>query len=188
MDYKNLFSKIVSVLVLMTLLAGCGSSVHGGVINPPSPAADISMADQNGTLFQLGAQTGKVVMVFFGFTNCVEECPLTMAHIKLAVDALGADAGNVKVVMVSTDPLRDTPEAMKKFLAKFNPAFIGITGIDIDLQEIWKAYGVVVENGGETHSSFTYVIDKKGTLRETFSPDTQPEDITADLKVYLAEK
>ena len=188
MNYKKLFLKFISVF-LVVFVAGCASAkLRGGLISPPWAAADISMLDHNGNMFQLNSMRGKVVLVFFGFTNCVAECPLTMAHLKLAVEALGANAKEVQVVMVSTDPVRDTPQAMKEFIEKFNPAFIGIPGSTADLQKIWSAYGVLVEDGGETHSSFTYVIDKTGNIRETFSPDTTPEDITADLKVLLAEK
>ena len=71
---------------------------------------------------------GKVVLLFFGFTNCVDECPLTMAHIKLALEMLGDGAQDVQVVLVSTDPVRDTPQVLQDFLGKFNPAFLGITG------------------------------------------------------------
>jgi protein SCO1/2 len=174
---------------LAVFIVGCGSAkLHGGVITPPWAAADINMPDQNGNLFQLSAARGKVVLVFFGFTNCVEECPLTMAHLKLAVEALDKNAKDVQVVMISTDPVRDTPQAMQDFVEKFNPAFIGITGTQTDLKKIWDGYSVLVEDGGETHSNFTYVIDKTGNIRETVSPDTAPEDIAADLKALLAEK
>jgi len=189
MRNKNLLFKIICVFLLLGFMTSCGSaSLHGGVISPPFAAPDISLLDQNGNMYQLSNSRGKVVLVFFGFTNCVEECPLTMAHLKLAIDALGADGKDVQVVMVSTDPVRDTPQAMKDFVEKFNPAFIGIPGSEADLQSIWKAYGVLVENGGETHSSFTYVVDKTGNIRETFLPDVTPEDIAVDLQILLAEK
>jgi protein SCO1/2 len=89
--------------------------------------------------------------------------------------------------MVSTDPVRDTPEALGNFLGAFNPAFIGIPGTPEELAKIYKDYGVVVLEGGETHSSYTYVVDQKGNLRLTFSPDTQPDDISADLKILLTQ-
>jgi protein SCO1/2 len=127
-------------------------------------------------------------LIFFGFTNCVDECPLTMAHLKQALELLGDNSQNVQVVMVSTDPVRDTPEAMKEFLGKFSPAFVGIPGAQAELAKIWSEYGVEVQDGGETHSSFTYVIDKSGRLRLTLDPDTVPEDITTDLQILLAEK
>jgi protein SCO1 len=128
-----------------------------------------------------------VILLYFGFVNCPDECPLTMAHIKQALDALGSQAQKVEVVMVSTDPMRDTPQALGNFLGAFNPAFIGIPGSPEELTGIYKNYGVQVLDGGETHSSYTYVIDQKGKLRLTFVPDTQPEDIVADLKILLSQ-
>ena len=145
------------------------------------------MTDQNGNSFYLSEMRGRVVLVFFGFTNCVDECPLTMAHFKLALGMLGDGAKDVQVVMVSTDPVRDTPQALKGFLGKFDPSFLGIPGTVDQLTKIWNAYGVVVLDGGETHSSFTYVVDKAGNLKLTFDPESTPEDIASDLKILLAE-
>ena len=110
-----------------------------------------------------------------------------MAHIKQALGTLGSDAQDVRVVMVSTDPVRDTPQAMSDFLSNFDPSFIGIPGNPDDLAKVYQDYGVVVLDGGETHSSYTYVIDRDGNLRLTFVPDSGPEDIASDLETLLAE-
>jgi protein SCO1/2 len=90
--------------------------------------------------------------------------------------------------MVSTDPATDTPVSMKEFMGRFNPKFLGLLGTPDELAKSWKDYGVTVLDGGETHSSFTYVVDKKGELRETFVPDATPDNVASDLKVLLAEK
>jgi protein SCO1/2 len=110
-----------------------------------------------------------------------------MAHLKLALEALGSDAGQVQVVMVSTDPVRDTPQALHDFMNKFNPAFLGIPGTVDDLSPVWNEYGVTVLDGGETHSSFTYVVDKQGQLRLHFDPEMAPDNIASDLKALLSE-
>jgi protein SCO1/2 len=127
-------------------------------------------------------------MVFFGFTNCVDECPLTMAHLTQARQMLGDSAGKVHVILVSTDPVRDTPEVMREYLNKFDPAYVGITGNTEELSKIWNAYGITVLDGGETHSSLTYVIDRDGNLRLHFDPESAPEDIAADLKTLLSSQ
>ena len=72
------------------------------------------MTDHNGQVFKLSAARGKVVLVAFGFTNCPDECPLTLAHIKQALETLGDQARNIEVVLVTTDPVRDTPQALGK--------------------------------------------------------------------------
>src|SRR5512140_1897668 len=92
--------------------------LHGAVIDPPLAAADIHLRDSNGQDFTLSSMRGKVVLLYFGYTNCPDECPLTMAHLKLAVDQAGADGQNVRVAMITTDPKRDNPQALKAFLGK----------------------------------------------------------------------
>ena len=162
--------------------------LHGAVINPALPAAEIQLQDSNGRVFSLRGLQGKVVLLYFGYTNCPDECPLTMAHLKLATDRLGAQAQDVRVIMITTDPKRDTAQVLKDWLDKFNPGFIGLLGTPDQLAKVWKDYGVTVEDSGETHSYFIYVIDRAGNFRETFLPDSQPGDIASDLQMLLAEK
>lgn len=181
---------LLGALVLVTgvLYFTKHPSLHGAVIDPPAPTAEIDLTDQNGQSFASSSLRGKVVLLYFGYTNCPDECPLTMAHLKLVVDALGGQSQNVEVVMVTTDPARDNPQVLKDWLGKFNPSFIGLTGAPDQLVKTWKDYGVTVESGGETHSYFIYVIDQQGNLRETFLPDSQPADEAADVSLLLGGK
>ena len=189
MQQKTFSFKITTLALLMIIVtASCGaSSLKGSVISPSMVAADINLTDHNGQPFQLSRFRSKVVLVFFGFSNCVDECPTTMAIIRQALETVGDASKDVVVVMVSTDPANDTPGSMKEFMGRFNPAFLGLLGTPEELSKAWQDYGVAVLDGGETHSSFTYVVDKKGNLRETFSPNTPSDDIAADVKVLLAE-
>ena len=77
---------------------------------------------------------------------------------------------------------------MKEFMERFNPEYLGLLGTTDELTKTWQNYGVIVLEDGETHSSFTYVVDKKGILRESFSPDISSDDIAIDLKILLAEE
>jgi len=156
-------------------------------MQPAETAPEIKLIDARGTAFQLSAQQSKVVLVFFGFTNCVEECPLTMAKLKQALENIGEKSRDVQVAMVSTDPVRDTPQALQDFLGKFNPDFLGLTGSMDQLTRIWKDYGVTVLDGGETHSSYIYVVDKSGRFRLLLNSDLSPEDIAHDLDILLEE-
>lgn len=190
---KRLFWAGIVLIVAVALSAAAWSAVvkptlHGAVIQPPLQAAEIRLQDFNGQSFSLSSLRGKVVLLYFGYTNCPDECPLTMAHLKLATDRLGAAAQDVRVIMVTTDPKRDTAQTLKDWLGKFNSSFIGLLGTQDQLAQTWKDYGVTVEDGGETHSYFVYVIDRAGNFRETFLPDSQPGDIASDLKMLLAEK
>ena len=163
-------------------------SLHGAVIDPPLQAGGIRLQDYSNQDFNLSGLRGNVVLLYFGYTNCPDECPLTMAHLKLATDQLGGDAKHVRVIMVTTDPKRDTPGVLKAFMTKFSPDFIGLLGPQDALQKVWRDYGVTVEDNGETHSFFVYVIDRSGKWRETFLPDSPPADIAADVRLLLSER
>jgi protein SCO1 len=193
MNISKAFRTAISTIVAGMLLAATScsllpSSYHGEVVNPVVAAPSFSMMDQNGNPFELNAMPGQLTLVFFGFTNCVDECPLTLAHLKQARDSLGEKAENVRVVLVSTDPVRDTPAVLRDYLKKFDSTFIGITGPAEELSRIWSDYGVTVLDGGETHTSYTYVIDHDGNLRLHFDPEMSPEDIAADLQTLLASQ
>jgi protein SCO1/2 len=183
----------IGILVLLIGIAAVfvltnKPSFKGSLISPPWTAPEIKLTDHNGNPFSLSAQRGKVVLLYFGYVNCPDECPLTMAHLKLARASLGDRGSDVQVIMVSTDPVRDTPQALKNFMEHFDPSFLGLTGTPAELQKTWSDYGVAVENGGETHSTFLYVIDPKGNVRETFLPDGEPNDIAKDIGLLLKGK
>lgn len=181
---------IVALLLVATVVIQLTNqpSFKGALIDPPWPAPDILLTDHNGQPFTLSNERGKVVLLYFGYVNCPDECPLTMAHLKLARESLGEQGNKVQVIMVSTDPVRDTPLALKDFMTHFDPSFLGLSGTMDQLQKTWKDYGVTVEQGGETHSTYLYVIDPSGNVRETFLPDSEPNDIAADLKLLLKGK
>src|SRR5512141_55692 len=115
-------------------------SLHGAVIDPPLQAAQINLQYAQGRPFSMSSQRGKVVLLYFGYTNCPDECPLTMAHLKLVHDRLGSQAKDLQVIMVTTDPARDTPQALAEFMGKFDPSFLGLTGSPEQLQQAWKDY------------------------------------------------
>ena len=190
---RRLFFLGVGILVLLITVAAIVYTTNkptfkGAVITPPWSAPEIKLTDHNGQPFMMSNQRGKVVLLFFGYTNCPDECPLTMAHLKLVLESLGNQAKDVQVVMVSTDPARDTPQALKDFMNHFNPSFLGLTGPLGELQKAWRGYGVTVEGGGETHSTYLYVIDLSGNIRETYLPDAEPNNIAADVRLLLKEK
>ena len=190
MRAKRVGLRIIGLFLSLFIVAGCAGSpaFRGTRIEPSTPAPEIDLADQNGNVFRVSDSTGRVVLIFFGFTNCPNECPLTAARLKQALEMLGERAKDVQVVMVSTDPVRDTPQAIGEFLGKFSPRFIGIPGTVESLSKVWDDYGVIVLDGGETHSIFIYVVDQTGNLRLTFTADTSPENIASDLKILLAKQ
>ncbi len=183
----------VGLGVLILLLAAVGAaywfrsnqSLRGSVINPPIPASDFTLLNQDGQSTHLSDFRGKYVLLFFGYTHCQTECPATMAILGQVRQALGSQAGNVQVLFISTDPTRDTPQAVGEFVRRFDPTFIGLTGSQADLAKVWAAYGVTVLEGGETHSSFVYLIDPQGNWRLTYPTPGTPDDIVSDLRLLF---
>jgi protein SCO1/2 len=161
---------------------------HGSVITPPIPLADFALTGQNNNTLHLSDFRGKYVLVYFGFTNCTEECPLTMGYLKQMYDKLGSLSTQVQVIMITTDPARDTPQALGQFLGHFSQAFIGLTSTPSNLQTIYNEFGVTVLANGETHSSYTYLIDPQGNLIATYPLLQNAKDITADMRAILSGK
>lgn len=183
---------LLIVVILATVIYAYAQSkfpaFHGSVITPPMPLQDFTLTNQENTAIHLSDLRGKYVVVYFGFTNCTEECPLTMGYLKQMYDKLGGLASQVEVIMITTDPSRDSPEVLGAFLGHFSPAFIGLTSSAADLQPVWKEFGVTVLANGETHSSYVYLIDTQGNLIATYPALSNSNDITADIKTILSGK
>jgi protein SCO1/2 len=182
---------LIAMLILVAIIiVGLGytwyksanPTFHGSRISPAEPAPGFTLTSQAGTSVSLSDFRGKYVLLYFGFTNCTSECPLTMGYLKQMHDKLGSLADQTQVLLISTDPARDTPEALGTFLGHFDPSFIGLTSTRENLQAVWAAYGVTVLDNGETHSSYLYLIDAQGNLYATYPLLQNSDDITADIK------
>lgn len=146
------------------------SPYRGTALEPPFPKPELVLTDTGGKRFDLREQTaGKATLIFFGYTNCPDECPTTMGDIAVALTKQPQEVReNTRVVFVTTDPARDTPEKLGKWLAAFGKNFIGLSG---DLEQVKKAalsLGISVEDP-ETHSDGTVTSDH-GTQVAAFSP------------------
>ncbi len=158
---------------------------NGAVISPAHGAPEITLTDSRGDTINLSDFRGKVVLIYFGYTNCPEECPTTLATLRQVRADLGDAAADVQVLLVTTDPRRDTPERLSEYLSAFDPAFIGLTGSGSDLEEVYGDYGVTVMEGGETHSTRVYVVDREGNLVLTLPYGMTPDEILHDLRLLL---
>ncbi len=184
---------LLLAVVLITALGytwykSANPTFHGSLISPPQPAADFSLTSQTSGTVHLSDFRGKYVLIFFGYTNCTSECPLTMGFLKQMHDKLGPLVDQTQVILITTDPDRDTPEVLGAYLNHFDPSFIGVTSSQAELQPIWSAYGVTVLDHGETHSSFLYLVDPQGNLIATYPLLSNSDGITADLKNLLIGK
>jgi protein SCO1/2 len=179
---------IALAVVAVILVSRPAEGLHGTVINPPTAAPGFTLTSQSGATVSLEDFRGKYVLLFFGYTNCPDVCPTTTAILKRVRAQLETDAERVQVILVTTDPKRDTPERLAFFVSKFDPAFLGLTGSQADLAKSWKDYGVTVMGNGETHSSRTYLIDPQGRMRAVYPSNLAAELIAADLRRLFQEQ
>ncbi len=187
---------VVAVALLAALvLAACGGVEWRGTLRDTvEPAPDFILLDQHGRPFRLGDQRGQVVLLFFGYTQCPDVCPTTLATWKQVEEALGEDAGRVRFVFVTVDAERDTQERLAAHVSAFSPNFLGLRGTDAELEAVYQDYGVVHEKeeapgsaAGYTisHSASIQVIDADGRWRERFTFGTPAEDMVHDIKLLL---
>ncbi len=118
----------------------------GAVVTNPIDMPDVVLTDQNGQSFDLKKETkGFVALVYVGYTHCPDICPTHLAEMNLALEDLPKDVSdNVKVVFITADPERDTPEVMKRYLNAFNPKFIGLTGTREQTDQVQADLGIPV--------------------------------------------
>jgi protein SCO1/2 len=186
----------IGIVILAGLLLFAGVTTlnkqneFNGVEISPAPAAPdfSSLTNQDGQRVYLKTYQDKVVLLFFGYTSCPDICPATMGRLKQVVADLGDKKDDVVVMMITTDPERDTQEQLENYLGNFDPDFLGVTGSISDLEETWKDYGVTVLDSGATHSTRVYVIDHSGNLRLTFPNEMSVGDMVSDLHVLIGER
>lgn len=142
---------------------------------------------------------GKLMLVFFGFTNCPDICPTELQTMTAALEKLGADAEKVVPILISVDPARDTPEKMAAFVKDFDPRIVGLTGTPEQVEKAAKAYRVFYRKAPQAeganpddymmdHSAFTYLMDGNGEYVTHFSFGLSPEKIADTIRKKLDEE
>lgn len=158
------------------------------VLAAPEPIAPFRLVRHDGAPFDLGALKGRWSFVFFGFTHCPDLCPTTLADFAQVHRALGEQAGgtrDVQFVMVSVDPERDTPQAMRAYVPSFNPEFVGVTGEAAQIAAFSKPLGVVYAKApGSTpgsyamdHSSSVLLLDPQARFHGVFAAPHDPRSM-----------
>jgi protein SCO1 len=167
----------------------------GTVISPPRPLPPMQFMDQQQHPFDANRLHGHWTFMFFGFTNCPDVCPTTLAMLAQTEKQLAdlPKSQQPQVVFVSVDPERDTPAKIGSYVGFFSPKFIGITAPPAKIQDFTTSMGVPVAitksaDGSYTvdHSGAVFVIDPQGDWRALFSPPHQPKLIAADYRRLIA--
>lgn len=189
---RTLTCPLLLLLLLSTAIyAADDTGLIAGVFSPPRPAPEFSLQGSDGAELNLDTYNGKVVILGFGYTSCPNICPTTLAVLARARSELGPQAAGLQVVYVTVDPQTDTPEQMRKYLASFDPTFIGGTGTEEELAAVRKEYGIIAnkerygDDYGYAHSSYTYLIDRDGKLRALMTYGHIAADYVHDIKLLL---
>jgi protein SCO1/2 len=191
---------LIVLALLLAILAG-GLLWYVSDLLPSGQSSGMSVADIGGP-FALTDQKGmrrtdrdfhgRYVLLYFGYSYCPDVCPTTLGVMADALAKLGPRASRVVPVFVTIDPERDTPAALKKYLAAFDPNFVGLTGSLADITKVAHEYRVYfakhkLEGGSYAldHSSVIYLLGPDGKLVKFYDETETPDQLAKDLKVLL---
>lgn len=184
------------LLASATLLAGCepGKPAFKGVdITGADYAQGFELSDQHGQVRTLQDFAGKVVIVFFGFTQCPDVCPTSMQELAEVRRLLGADGDRLQGVFVTLDPERDTAELLKAYMDSFDPGFVALRPSPEQLPQVAKAFKIYYKRvEGKTPTSYTldhsagsYTFDPRGRVRLYNRYGSGPQALADDAKLLL---
>lgn len=209
-------TKVLAMFIGLALLAGCAEDSSSAKVASGPVASenafyatditgidyqtDFQLIDHNGKSHTMADFQGKVTLVFFGFANCPDVCPTTLARMGGAVNQLGADGENVQGLFITLDPRRDTAEVVKEYVSRFHPSFLGLRGDEQSLEKLTKNYHVHMKSHAKTdehgehveenymveHSGAVFVLDQPGKLRLIFvGADWTSDQMARDLRRLL---
>lgn len=148
---------------------------------------DFNLTDETGHTLNLRALKGKPALVFFGFTHCPDVCPTTL--VTLAQARKASQISNLQVLLISVDPMRDTPEVLERYVHAFDPAFRGATGPQATIDAVTKDFGVAVQKvelpGGDytmDHSAAVFLLDDTARIAAVFTAPIEAAALAADLR------
>jgi protein SCO1/2 len=194
--YFSSLTLLVGLSALL-LLSSCNSKVEPEFLSTDITNAsfgrDFKLSDHNGDIRSLADFKGKVVVLFFGYTNCPDICPGIMGKLAGTIKKLGNDSNHVQVLFISVDPEHDTPALLKQYVSTFNPTFLGLSGDLQTTRNIAKEFKIVFQKQTETthdsyimeHSTGIYIFDPKGKLRLYVNSGTNMDIISHDILELL---
>ena len=156
-------------------------------------AKDFSLPDQNGQTRSLKDFAGKIVVVFFGFTQCPDVCPTTMGEMAQIRQLLGADGNRLQAIFITIDPDRDTAELLKAYMGNFDPSFVALRPSPDQLAKLAKDFKVFYKkvegktpgNYSMDHSAGSYVFDTQGRVRLYSRYGAGAEALASDIRLLL---
>lgn len=200
-----LINKRVAIKLMtgIALIAGGGSVLTACSEGPPGfksvdltgadYAKDFALTDHNGQPRRLQDFQGKIVVVFFGFTQCPDACPTTMAELAQVKKLLGSQGEKLQVIFVSVDPQRDSQPLLKAYMANFDPAFLALRPTPEQLAAMAKDFkiyykkveGTTPDSYSMDHSAGSYIFDTQGRIRLFSRYGAGAEAVAADIGLLL---
>jgi protein SCO1/2 len=191
---------LLGAAALVVALAGCGGDdaaagdLNGSVVDPPFTVAPDALVDLNGGPYSLTDDTDKrLTLVFFGYTNCPDICPMVLKNLASAMTRLDdKDRDQVDVVFVTTDPERDTPDVLRRYLEHIDPSFVGVTGPIDEIAAVGRSIAVgmgeKLPTGGyevDAHTTQVTGIDSDDEAPIYWSSTTSPTQFAEDIHTLL---
>jgi len=178
-----------ALLALLVLAGGLLRLFGGAADRAPAPIGGaFRLVSGNGRIITEKSFPGKYLLIYFGYTSCPDICPTALADIARTMDRLGPRATRVQTLFVTVDPARDTPKLLKKYVAQFSPAIIGLTGSTAEIAQVEKEYHVSVSvPSGQNrtgsreidHTAALYLMAPDGRFITAFRPDESSTAIAA---------
>ena len=184
---------------MATALAGGSLTACHPAASPSEQTSSVGgpfqLVDQGGAPVTEAALKGKWSVVFFGYTFCPDVCPTTLTALGRTVDQLGPKAADLRVVFITVDPARDTPDKMKAYLTSpvFPKGVIGLTGTPEQVAKAAKAYKVYYQKAGTgsdysmDHSTALYLMDPKGRFNRVIANGVTPEEMARQISDAMRE-
>jgi protein SCO1/2 len=189
---RTLLGTGAAVLTLAALGSACSPKPFESIdLTGADYGRDFQLLDADGQLRQLKDFRGRVVLLFFGFTQCPDVCPTALSRAVEAMKLLGADAPRLQVVFVTVDPERDTPALLREYMRAFHPSFVGLHGdaaqIAATAKEFKVFYAKVPTPSGYTidHTAITYAFDRTGRLRLAIRHEQSAQSVAGDVRLLL---
>lgn len=186
------------LVILAFALSACNraesfSPFHATELHDPTFGRELRLPDTQGRLRTLDDFRGEVVGVYFGFLQCPDVCPTALSRAVEVKRLLGEDGKRFRIVFITVDPERDTPEVVRAYLDAFDPSFVGLVGNPEEVARTAKEFRVYyrkVPTGSSytmDHTATTFVYNAHGKLRLAVPHSLSAEDFAADVRRILAE-
>ncbi len=169
------------------------TAFHAHDISGVMPPLEFALTGPSGAKMTAADVRGNTILLYFGYTNCPDACPTTLAKLTQALQRLGPAADSVRVLFVSVDPKRDSVQLLERYASNFSTRIVGLTGTDDQLTTLTKRYRVAYRrdapdahgNYAVYHSSAVFIFDRDGNARLLAEPAETSNQLAEDLRSVM---